>query len=403
MTIEFRNPPPQERRAAADAFRAALLHPPVNDEDWAKSEPSWEDCDSVTAWDGDRCVGHAGAFRFQTTVPGGARLATAGVTRVGVLPTHTRRGILNGLMSRLLTEAHDRGQVLASLRASEAVIYERYGFGVAAEGCEVEIDRRRAQPRPAEPVGTCRLLRADEVMELIPPLYDRLHTRAGMITRPDWMWRRYLESATGGAQAGHVVVHVDDHGELDGYAHYEVSWDAGFGRAPRGVAELAELWGATPTVEADLWRYLLGIDLIEVVRAEERPVDDIARWLLANRRAYQVKMRWDEQWLRLLDVDAALRARSYGPGDAVTIAVTDPLLPANDGAWRISPAGAERVEGEKADLTMGITTLGAGYLGGTTWTELVASGRAVASDPGATASADALFATRPAPFCGSFF
>ena len=58
-------------------------------------------------------------------MPGGATLPTSGVTRVGVLPTHRRRGLARRLMERLLTEAHARGQVLASLRASETAIYPR--------------------------------------------------------------------------------------------------------------------------------------------------------------------------------------------------------------------------------------------------------------------------------------
>ena len=43
------------------------------------------------AFDGDRIVGGAGAFPFELTVPGGT-VACGGVTVVGVLPTHRRRG-----------------------------------------------------------------------------------------------------------------------------------------------------------------------------------------------------------------------------------------------------------------------------------------------------------------------
>jgi predicted acetyltransferase len=375
----------------------------VNDEDWAKSEPSWQETDSVTAWEGDRCVGHAGAFRFSTSVPGGARLPNAGVTRVGVLPSHTRRGILRTLLTMLLTEAREQGKVLASLRASEAVIYERFGFGLAGEACDGEIDRRRAVLRPRPAVGSFRLLCPSEVMDVVPPLYDRLHTRAGMVTRPDWLWRRYLDSALGTTTAGHVVLHLDENEQPDGYAHYELSWEEPPDQPPRGVGRLVELWAADANAEAELWRYLVEIDLIQVIRFFERPVDDLGRWLLVDRRAYKVGNRWDEQWLRLLDVDTALGARSYGPGDAVTIAVSDPLFPDNAGAWRIHATGIERVDDDKVDLRADITTLSAAYLGGTTWTELVGSGRALADDLAAAGAADSLFASRPAPFCGSFF
>ncbi|MGH3029864.1 MAG: GNAT family N-acetyltransferase [Gaiellaceae bacterium] len=45
------------------------------------------------AFDGEEAVGGAGAFSFEATVPGG-RMAAAGVTVVGVMPTHRRRGVL---------------------------------------------------------------------------------------------------------------------------------------------------------------------------------------------------------------------------------------------------------------------------------------------------------------------
>lgn len=47
---------------------------------------------SLAVCEGDEIVGGAGAFSFRMSVPGGAVLPTAGVTMVGVLPTHRRRG-----------------------------------------------------------------------------------------------------------------------------------------------------------------------------------------------------------------------------------------------------------------------------------------------------------------------
>src|SRR5262249_1545306 len=133
-------------RLASNAVSAALLFPPHDDETWERSRPSWDESSSTSAWDGDRCVGHASQFFVDTTVPGGARVLPGAVTRVGVLPTHRRRGIATALLEALIAEASQRGAVLMSLRASEAVIYSRYGFGVAGEYTEIEIDTLRARP-----------------------------------------------------------------------------------------------------------------------------------------------------------------------------------------------------------------------------------------------------------------
>ena len=126
---------------------------------------SWEGSDSLSAWDGGRCVGNVAGYRFDTLVPGGAWLPTSGVTRVGVLSTHRRRGLLRAMLTRLLTDAADRGQVLASLRASETRIYQRFGFGLAGRSAEATMTSRDALPiTGVAPEGSMRLLRPDEIL-----------------------------------------------------------------------------------------------------------------------------------------------------------------------------------------------------------------------------------------------
>ncbi|MER6976916.1 GNAT family N-acetyltransferase, partial [Streptomyces carpinensis] len=43
---------------------------------------------SLGVWDGQTCVGTAGAFSFRMTVPGGALVPAAGITMVSVAATH---------------------------------------------------------------------------------------------------------------------------------------------------------------------------------------------------------------------------------------------------------------------------------------------------------------------------
>src|SRR5439155_5919184 len=61
----------------------------------------FEPARSLAAFDGERIVGTCGAFSLTLTVPGGT-IPLAGVTQVGVVPTHRRRGILTALMCRQL-------------------------------------------------------------------------------------------------------------------------------------------------------------------------------------------------------------------------------------------------------------------------------------------------------------
>ncbi len=233
----------------------------ASDEMMAAGQASWSDGDWLGAWDGDRCVGNLGAFRFDTTIPGGARLPTAGYSRVGVLPTHTRQGLLTQLMHRSLREARERGQVLASLRASEAPIYGRFGYGLAGDFVRCPHHDRTERGRCAAPraTGSMRLLRCDEVFDVVPPLYERVARRwVGTIGRPEWMWKRYLKAATEPAptpfgKGEFVAVHTDIDGVDDGYVHYETELLDEFAIAFTGSGTVHDLWGAS---DADRTRTL---------------------------------------------------------------------------------------------------------------------------------------------------
>lgn len=406
MTVLVRPTQPSEHRAAADAMATALLLSRYDDPAFERSRPSWDEMSSLSAWDGDRCVGHAGQFLVDTTVPGGARLATGAVSRVGVLPTHRRRGIATALMEGLVADASARGLPLMSLRASEAVIYRRYGFGVAGESCELRIDPARARPLGGVGAGTgeLQMLTAAELLAVLPPLYERVALwRPGAVTRPASWWQRYLRAAVEHSSPSFVVVHAGAGGEPDGYVHYDVRWSERPGGGSTGAGTVHDLFGASDAVELALWGYVLDIDLVTGWTAEVRPLDDVVRLATHDRRACAVRGIDDEQWLRLVDVDAALGARAYAPAaGAVTIAVHDPLLPANVGTWRVEAGGAERVDAA-VDLAVTIDALSAAYLGGTRWRSLVAAGRVDVRTPAAVDAADRLFLTPHLPFCGSFF
>jgi predicted acetyltransferase len=398
-----------ERRPVADAFRAALLSGPVNDATFEADGASWDESDALAAWDGDRCVGSVGAFRFDSTVPGGARVRTAGVTRVGVLPTDTRRGLLTQMMRRLLVESRERGNALATLHASETSIYRRFGFGLATDTAAAIVTTRATKPWrvPVAP-GSTRLLGNDEVLAVVPPLYDAVaRWRVGTISRPEWMWERFLDDASRPSEApfgkgSFVAVHSDDGGHDAGYVYYDVAWDDSFAANPVGAGTVRDLWGASPEVELELWRFLLDIDLVVTWRAAVRPIDEPVRRAMHDSRAYEVRQRLDEQWVRILEVDTALGERTYGPVDAaVTIEVDDPMFPANCGTWEVSGGGANRSDAN-ADVTVDIATLSTVYLGAVSWRDLATIGALRARDD-VLHRLDALFAVRPVPFCGTMY
>ena len=100
------------------------------------------------AFEDGEIVGGAGAFPFSLSVPGGA-LPCAGVTIVGVYPTHRRRGVLRSMMEAQLRDVHERGEPIAALWASEETIYGRFGYGIASWCGEVTDPEGVVVVRPA--------------------------------------------------------------------------------------------------------------------------------------------------------------------------------------------------------------------------------------------------------------
>ena len=91
MAIEIRPPAEDELRVAMEAAQGAFgagLH--VEDDDFERESKALPLARSLAAFDGGRPVGFAGAYEFDLTIPGG-QLPCAGVTWVGVLPSHRRR------------------------------------------------------------------------------------------------------------------------------------------------------------------------------------------------------------------------------------------------------------------------------------------------------------------------
>src|SRR5215475_9862834 len=117
------------------------------------------------AFEDGRVVGGAGAFPYELSVPGGS-LPCAGVTAVGVHPTHRRRGVLRSMMDAQLRDVHERGEPIAALWASEETIYCRFGYGIASWAGDLKVlHERDAFAEAHELGGTTRFVTPEEALE----------------------------------------------------------------------------------------------------------------------------------------------------------------------------------------------------------------------------------------------
>ena len=211
----------------------------------------------------------------------------------------------------------------------------------------VEIDRPHARlRRPVDIAGRLRMLDTDEHAKVLPAIYDRYRrTRPGEVSRTAGWWERRLEdnpSDRGGASGRFAVVW-----DSEGYVTYRVrqNWEGG---TPGHTLAIEDLVATSPDVLAGLWQYCVDVDLVELIKASGMAVDDPLRWMLADPRRLRTTGFGDFLWVRLLDVAAALAARTYASDAALVLEVVGRRpVPAGRRGWRSGRVPAHRRPGRR--------------------------------------------------------
>jgi predicted acetyltransferase len=398
--IEIRNP--DEVRASLHLIHAAFGEQ-TKDDDYEREESRMPPDRVLNALDGSAPVGVAASYPFELTVPGGS-LRAGGVTWVGVLPSHRRRGIMAQLMQQQLSDLHERGEPLAILWASESAIYGRFGYGMAAPMLTLDAERARFAFRD-DPgaVGSVRMVERDEAAKLFPPLHDeRYRVTPGMFARDETWWSGSQLAdperwRRGAGPKFYALVELD--GEPAAYAIYRTkqNWDDGI---PRGEVRVVDACATTTTATRELWRFLFGIDLMARVQQFMFDPNSELALMVTDPRSLQLKLG-DGLWLRLVDVEEALRARSYAEAESLIVEVRDELCRWNAGRFRIGTT-VERTNAE-AELELDAADLACAYLGAFDFHRLARAGRCRELRAGALARASALFRSERIPYCPEEF
>ncbi len=365
--------------------------------------------------DGD-IAGHLGVFSFDLTLPGRVAHPVAGVTWVGVAPTHRRLGLMRRMMEASISDARHRGECVAALYASEAGIYGNVGFGPASINRDIEIDPRRVRwlPELPSPGGRCRWIDdPDEVSALVRPIYDQWRlSQPGQISRNDGFWFRNLVDwplERSDKSAVWTLFHFDGAGTADGYARYRLrdNWQGMNAKFRLFVEEVVH---TTPDAHASLWATLLATDLVETVEMSQFALDDPLGALLVDSRAITTTSYADGMWIRVLDVEVALAARRYEVDGSIVLEVTGAGSMATDpaiGRYRLTVTGGvgecRRESDSTAEVTLGLGELGSLLLGGGDASRLAAVGRVAESTAGAVVRLDRLMRSHPLPNCTTGF
>lgn len=334
----------------------------------------------------DEPVATFASWGAELTLPGRATVPMCAVSSVTVAPTHRRRGILSRVMAGELRTAVSLGYPIAGLTVSESGIYGRFGFAPAAAAASWEISTRRARWIGPDAPGRLDFVTREQGRDAAAALHERFRlTSPGEIDMPGGHWDRFFGTRPDAEKAEKLraVQYRSPAGAVDGVALYTITenddeWAA-------STADVVLLLAATDDAYAGLWRFLLSLDLVGTVRAGELSVDEPLWWMIADQRAARISIR-DHQYLRILDVPAALEARRYDVDDVVALEVADPLEIA-DGTFVLSAGeepGVDVVDEPPLGVPLvrlGVAELSAILLGGVSPVTLARAGRIRTDDP----------------------
>jgi len=363
---------------------------------------------SLLAWCDGEAVGHTTAYTLEMSVPGG-QVPVAGVTWVSVLATHRRRGVLTELMRRQTVDIHDRGEPVAALYASEPAIYGRFGFGLASRRLSLSVEHGYQQLHgPTDPALTSRFVTPSQARADIEHVYAATRAvRAGMPARPQPWWERTVNDPKGrreGASELRAVVVSDQAGRARAYALFASRSDWADGTV-RGEIRVREHGYLDVAAAHALWQLLLNVDLVGKVTHPNVAVDDVLLQLLDNPRRARPLLS-DSVYTRLVDLPAALAARTYDVEFHGVVDVADDLAPWNAGRWELAltPDGGQcRRTDKDPDLAVDVRCLGAGYLGATSLVTLAAAGQVEQATPGSVAALSRALAHEPVAHCPFVF
>jgi predicted acetyltransferase len=226
---------------------------------------------------------------------------------------------------------------------------------------------------------------------------SRLTRPGAMRMEPNWFDYEFAEKHFGEERKFFFVIHETGI-DVDGVAVYTIkhNWSG----VPQNEVELYALDALNSSAYAQMWRFVLDLDLVSKLTAWGRPPDEPLLHLLREPRRLNMRLK-DGMWVRLLDIPRALTARRYPHDGRVVFDVRDAFCPWNEGRYALA-AGAEGATcdqtDDEADLLLTTNELGAVYLGGSTFSQLHRAGRVSEERAGAIGTADAMFTWDPPPW-----
>lgn len=337
----------------------------------------------------------------------GKAMPLAGVSTIGTQPEHRRQGLVRRIHTQAFADMRDAGQPVAALWASQAAIYQRYGYAMTTVCRRYSVDTVDVQFHDGDG-GSSNVQRVDPATayDSVKSIYiEFVSDRMCYLHRAKTLWLQNALEPKPADGPVWVAVCTDEDDKAQGYVIYTLR--SGRVEHPSRSQELAirDLAWLTPDAYRSLWRFIASHDLVGRVRWNDAPADDPAAEFFMEPRLLNAEDR-EGAWFRVVDLPAALAGRGYDVEEDLTLRVADDALtPWNDGVWQLQAAadGSHvRQANALADIELSAKALASLFTGFRSASQLASWGL-LSGDAQAIRRADALFRTRHAPHCPDHF
>ncbi len=345
------------------------------------------------------------AFPFTTRVNGRA-MAMAGISTVGTRPEYRRMGLLRKIMTRAFAEQKERGQSIAGLWASQAAIYQRYGFthagmnrNYAVDTVDIHLSLDKSSAALELPVVT-RYAPAQGLDAAREVYKNFIAQRTGYLHRGKSLWLNSTldETTPDGpvyiALAGTLAAPL-------GYIVYTLRSNLVANRARSQEIKIRDFAWLDLAAYQSLWQFIGKHDLVGRVVWANAPIDDPALALFQEPRMLH-SQDTEASWWRIVDAPNALAQRGYIVSEDIKIGIAgDDLAPWNNGCWHLCSDGGEanvQPSSDEPDVTLSIKNLTSIFCGMHRAQDLANWGL-LSGQTNAVARLDRLMATQYAPHC----
>ncbi len=375
MDVEFR--PVGDGDVEQVLHLRGVSYGPVRDRARAVEGLSWRLPYSLGAFAGGRLLSLTIMVPFEAYV-GGRRVTLGGLTSVATAPQARRRGLVAAGLRRWFADLHERGIGWSAEHPFDPTFYARLGYQTLRNGHTLEVPVPRLEASAAgaewrdadvvaEPAGPEAAPALARVFASWAPRFSFALTREDGL-KPYWQWtfRRPAEDVPYFgylAEDAYAVLTTKEPEHDDGDVLLVVR-DMAYS-SPAGRRRLLALFASFQ-------------GQVDAVRLHLPPGDEVA----ADWAAWHT-VPSPELQVRVVDVAAALGGLPWPEPARLTLRVSDPDCPWNDGtfALELGPGGAtaKRADAAEPDAGLDVRSLAALLTGTAAPATLLADGRAEGS------------------------